>query len=379
MIIAIVSGTYPPLKCGVGDYVKNLARAVADLGTEVHVVTSRSVASRPFTDGIRVAVWPEVRSWTWLSMIRVIRRISRIRPDAVLMEYPTLVYGKRTGINILPLLLRLRFPGLRQVTTLHEFEQYGILGRLRLASNILLANAVTVTTPLEKNTVLGMYPIRSSRIRVIPVGSNVPTTGTRAEGRRMFRRLGIRNGEKAALFFGWIGPGKGLPVLLESMRILKDKGERIRLVVVGPFQPTRDRFHAMLGKMHRELKLGRTALWAGYRQVGDISSMLKACDVCVLPFDRGVRMNRGSFVAAVMNGTRIVTTRGRTSVAEGRGVRAVSIPPRPGRLAASIMESIRGKYAIPCQDRRAFLISWSSIGKSILTGFLKSGDRGQGE
>ncbi|MBU0702261.1 MAG: glycogen/starch synthase [Chloroflexi bacterium] len=42
MRIGLISGEYPPDQGGVGDFTRELARALADIGHEIHVIATQS-------------------------------------------------------------------------------------------------------------------------------------------------------------------------------------------------------------------------------------------------------------------------------------------------------------------------------------------------
>jgi len=339
----MVTGTWPPLKCGVGDNVRRLCDALARLGMKLEVITSTG-AARTAPRGIRVH--PIVRGWTVRAMGAVAGRIAAADCDLVHLQYPTVAYGKRLGINWLPVLLRRRLSRLPVVTQLHEFALFGRAGQWRLAPNILLARRVCVTSGVERDTVVRRYPSVRGRIRVIPIGTSIGVTGTAAAGRRLLRRFGVGPGEQSLVYFGWAGPGKGLPILLDAMGRLRGAKVPVRLVAVAALVPSRDALHARLAAQTRSLGIGDAVRWTGYLPARDVSSLLLAARACVLPFDDGLKLNRSSFIAPLEHGVPVVTTHGPgerevagaavtfcdpDGASVARAVRAVLARPRPRR------------------------------------------------
>jgi glycosyltransferase involved in cell wall biosynthesis len=350
MKIAIVSGSFPPIRCGVGDYVERFTRALAGQGATVHVITSRGAKQRLAGKG--VTIWPDVKDWGVRGMVPIRDRLARLAPDVVHMQYPTVVYGKRLGINALPWLVKRRWPRLPLVTTLHEFAQYSRLGQWRLAPNIRLADAVVVTTREERDAVVARYPSARRRVSVNPIGSNIPVAGSSAAGHALLKKLGVEPGDRLLAYFGWVGPGKGVLPLIEATRRLWNAGWRVRLVGITAFRPRADAFHREVELRAKELEIQGRITWTGFLPERQVSDVLLACEACVLPFDDGLRLNRGSFLAALQHGVPLVTTHGPATklLAPRAGRRLVTCDPDAAAIATATAGLLRRPVA---RDRHA--------------------------
>ncbi len=69
MKIGLVTGEYPPLTGGVGDYTHELARALAALGVETHVLTDVRCAAGPAEAGVRCH--PVITRWSFPALWRI--------------------------------------------------------------------------------------------------------------------------------------------------------------------------------------------------------------------------------------------------------------------------------------------------------------------
>src|SRR6266513_2376134 len=68
MRVGLVTGEYPPMQGGVGDFTRQLGQALAGLGVETHVITSRRAASAG-TAGL--TLHPVINHWSFLALWRL--------------------------------------------------------------------------------------------------------------------------------------------------------------------------------------------------------------------------------------------------------------------------------------------------------------------
>src|ERR1700722_2066745 len=118
MRILLVSGSLPPMLCGVGDYTYQLATELGARGDlQVAVLTSR--AARNAEPRGNFQLFAVVERWRLSELGRIFRILKEWRPDIVHVQTPTQGYGSSWVPRILPLLCRLA--GLRVVQTWHEY------------------------------------------------------------------------------------------------------------------------------------------------------------------------------------------------------------------------------------------------------------------
>src|ERR1700733_10933458 len=103
MRILLISGSLPPMKCGVGDYTASLARALGRCkNTSVAVLTD--VAAPPVPPDLEFEVFPIADGWRMLDVFLIASTARRWRPDIVHVQYPTQGYGRRFLPWLLPTL-----------------------------------------------------------------------------------------------------------------------------------------------------------------------------------------------------------------------------------------------------------------------------------
>jgi len=123
------------------------------------------------------------------------------------------------------------------------------------------------------------------------------------------------------LFVGRLAAVKGLPILLESLRSLKQSMPDIALTVVGDGE---DR--AMLEAQSAQMGLAEQVQFVGYKSQAEVRQYLQATDVFVLPsFAEGVPV---VLMEALMSGVPVVATQiaGISELVED-GVNGFLVPP----------------------------------------------------
>ena len=147
MRVLLVTGSFPPMRCGVGDYTYNLAEALAvDPGIHVGVLTSISGGATGKSAGIEI--FPVTKNWSLSEVVKVIKIILHWSPDIVHVQYPTQGYDNGLLPWVLPMISFLM--GKKVVQTWHEGYSRRNAPKLFLKS-IVPGGLVFVRTQYEKN------------------------------------------------------------------------------------------------------------------------------------------------------------------------------------------------------------------------------------
>ena len=328
MKVCMVSGTYPFIRGGIADYTRLLCRSLVRLGCDVSVVTSaRPEISTDLDSELRVMrVIPE---WGASSLVRLYRVIQYLQPDIVHFQYNPGNYGRRGGVCFAPWLSRLT-TCCTIVFTFHDLQVPTFLPKitnrvrkvLAIALPILASHRAIVTNEKDLNELRRLFPRLSTKVSVIPIGSNIKVLETPRETARhkAHRKLGLSNTELAIGFFGGWGRDKNFDVVfraLEKVKCTKNAPD-FRLVMIGgeglPAGGELERQRILeLARIHG---LESHLLWTGFCSPDECSEYLLAMDLCVLPYAEGVSTRRGSFLAAMVHGLPVITT-ARGSLPEG--------------------------------------------------------------
>ena len=158
------------------------------------------------------------------------------------------------------------------------------LNRLTLRIQYRLTHHLFVHTEKMKKELMDGYGVPVMRITVIPYGINnaVPNTNLSPRDARM--RLGIRDDEKAILFFGHIAPYKGLEYLVTAFQQLLALHDEYRLIIAGGPKNCEKYWQAIYDSIRDEVRKGHIQLRADSIPDEEIEVYFKAADVLVLPY-----------------------------------------------------------------------------------------------
>lgn len=195
MRVLFLTGEYPVMQGGMGDYTRRLAQALGQLGADVHVLTHTGAGEdhlRSADGAYEPTVYPILSNTRWNLWGQTRRLVEQIRPNVLHIQYQTAAYGLHPAVNYLPWRLRRDAGHPAVFTTFHDVRvpyMFPKAGRLRWRAVVDLArfsDAAVVTNPADWGELAAADPRLAAQLRPIPIASNiipaVPATST-APGR----------------------------------------------------------------------------------------------------------------------------------------------------------------------------------------------------
>lgn len=311
--ICMISGDYPPCRGGVADYTKCLYdELVKNLGNEnIYLVTSLENDKNNTDEKNVLKVIPQ---WNFRGIIKLFKLIKKIKPDIVHIQYPTLNYEYDLAINFFPAILRLFQPKIKIISTLHEFSNRSLPGKLRLSINILFSHkAIVVSKTYQEDILKFLWPFiifLKNKIIYIPDGANIlPPEEDKIDHKKINeikKKIKSTNSDFIICLFGKIRPGKGIEFLLNTLNsLIKDGHLNFKLLFIGQSE----------GNIYKKIKeiiytkhLEEYICFTNYCAPIEVSYYFLASDVCILPFEDGISTKRGSFMAALFHKLPIIST-----------------------------------------------------------------------
>ena len=314
MKIGLITGEYPPMQGGVGDFSRELARALVKQGHEVHVITGVGTDE----DEPGVCVHRVVKSWgltCWRSIAAVARQEQL---DVLNIQYEPAAYAMRVGVNFLPSRTVRRLIKAPIVTTYHDllmpylFPKAGPL-RWKVVEYLGRRSDAVIVTNEEDRARLSSLQFPASNLHLVPIGSNIqPGQAGVFDVADERDRWGVRRDEFTIGYFGFLNLSKGGETLMQAVRLLLDRRLPVRLILVGgrtgTSDPTNAAYAAQVDALMDVLELRAHVSATGYLDPIGASRALSACDVMALPYVDGASVRRGSLMAAIAHGRAIVTT-----------------------------------------------------------------------
>lgn len=184
-----------------------------------------------------------------------------------------------------------RFLGRRIVFTAHNVNAGKRDGcdsawnRFTLGIQYRLVSHLFVHTERMKRELLEDFGVPESKVSVIPFGINNTTPITDLTSSEARRRLGLRDGQKVALFFGQIAPYKGLEYLVAALPDIIRETPDFRLIIAGKVKKGNEAYWSEVERKLADPSI-RPHIVCRIEHIpdGDVELYFKAADVLVIPY-----------------------------------------------------------------------------------------------
>lgn len=372
--VVVISGSYPPIKDGVGDGVHRVVKLMTKDADISRILLITSLDARVEETMVQSM---QVRRWTLGTIIKILKKIKPFHPDIVHIVYPTVKYGRHVAINLLPMLLRLLIRQTRILLMLHEYLTYTWKGKARILLMSTFSHGIIFTDPrnrlalqrwCQKNKVFAEVVAPPQ----IPVDRAANTPAMKPDNTKAECTFG---------YWGFVRPGKGIETLLEAVALIKekDKNPHIRVKLICELIDSNP-YHKKLKNLIHRLGLESFVTVTGHKPPEQVVTELQSVDICVLPYEDGVSTRRGTFSAAMALGLPVITTipdgENATSLMLEHGKNVYLIPPKdPNALAKAMLELAKDKYLRQLIGRNAKQwsrkFSWDKVYQTIKGMYLQ--------
>ena len=299
-----VLGNFPPRRCGIATFTRDVVSGLAAQGCALTVVAMREPAAH-VVYGERVDRTIDASSFE--DHIATGRAIAASGAHALLVQHEYGIFGGPSGAWLLDLLDEVSIP---VTVTMHTVlarpndEQTHVLRGL--ASR---AARIVVMADLGRKILLsqGFAP---ERVVVVPHGA---PDRPLADPAALRERLGWEAAPTIATF-GLLSPGKGIETVIDALPALRAEVPDVRYALIGATHP---HLVAKEGERYREALLQRAhergvadSFFCVPRYVEDVEllDMLAAADVYVTPYGNPEQITSGTLAYAQALGRPIVST-----------------------------------------------------------------------
>jgi len=289
--VVMLCGSRPPEPCGVGDYADRLARALNELG-EYECVLAPDPTKNGLSSEARFSIF---------NASKLAGQLIDKAPDVIHIQYPTVGYGKTLGVPSLPGALRKLGYAKPIVSTIHEYSHAHFLRKMAIGPLVRESDRIITPSHQERDALKkGFNKLKKEPPTVIPVGPVLPD-GFRLESMP-------DDISRNPAYYGFINKSKGFEVVLDALKLLKEKGDDITLKVIGHFDPENDKLHARLKNRIEELSIEGMLNFTGHLPLNDVFHHLARARFLIFPFPDGFSYRRSSLISALPLGRPILTT-----------------------------------------------------------------------
>jgi glycosyltransferase involved in cell wall biosynthesis len=298
--LMLVSGSVPPMRCGVGDYTAALARSLAESGRcQVAVLTSR-IEGPARAPGVEVL--PLIDRWRTAGLARALGIVRAWQPEVLHVQYPSQGYD---GALALLLGTAARWLlGVRLVLTLHEPMDWD-LQVPAMAALIRSASALIAVRPNLRDL---LHPWRGwmvagKRLLVVPNATPLPRLVPTAERVRAVRERFGAGARALVAYFGYVHPGRAVHRLFE----IADPRRHCLVIMGGAFDSSTAYFADVSVRAQADDWRGSCTV-TGFVPAAEAAEILACADAVVMPFELGGGSWNTSLLGARNQGTFVLTT-----------------------------------------------------------------------
>lgn len=304
--LLVITGSYPPIRCGVGDYTNVLVHNLAKYIERIDVLTSCSARTE---DDNNIIVLPKTKKWRGISLLKEVYSIlSKNSYDVINIQYPTSEYSRSIVNYLLPMLLRLF--GKKIAFTMHEYSDSGVLYKICRIPAILFSNTIIVVDDNTYEELCKQYFFVKKKIVRIHIGSNIPISSDDIDVSQNIRNQILKKtkGKKIISYFGFVTGNKKLELILESLYLLKQKNQLSSVfLIIGELDKRNQTANKVIDLIDK-YDLCDDVVVSGYVDSEKVGYYFQASDAAMLLFENGVSMRNGSFLAAQQEGISVFTT-----------------------------------------------------------------------
>lgn len=350
MKICFIVGSFPYVKCGIGDYTYKLSEELARQGHEVHVITSETASIQSNV----IHIHNIMKDWSFKERKKIIEILKKINPYVVNIQYPTKEYNGSYMVGFLPAIIKKKIK-CKVIITRHEYECPNFVRKLKYYLNFKKADKIIVAEEEFIDKIKKDF--KWANIKYIPISSNIPRSKiTDDRKKELLKKYNLENMQIIS-YFGFANKLKGIEYLLKCI----PKLDNVKLLFINELNEN-DEYQKTLLDLIEELKIKDKVVITGFfDKEEDIADMLSISNLCVLPFINGVQTRNGSFLAAYNQEIPVITTSNKLEDENG----IYYVPPK---TEEELFEKIKEVLENPKEFKREIL-DWATVAKNYIDTF----------
>lgn len=366
----VIIGPAWPLRGGLATFDQRLAKQFSDEQMDCSIYSfslqypsflfpgTTQYSSDPEPEDLKI--FTVINSVNPLNWISVGNRLKKLRPDLIVVRYWLPFMGPALG-TILKRIRKNRHTKIIAITDNvipHEKRP----GDKTFTKYFLSACDAFITMSEKVLNDLRLVEATKPATQVLhPLYDNFGSAISKSEARK---KLELPQDEKIVLFFGFIRKYKGLDILLEAMKIVKEKAPSIKLMIAGEFYEDEKPYLEIIDKHNlRDSLILRTEFVSD----NDVKYFLCAADAVIQPYRNATQSGVTPLAYHFEKPMVVTNVGGLPNLVPDNKVGLVAEPD-----AASIAESIMRfyelgeNYFIPHLRTEKEKYSWNKMTEAIL-------------
>jgi glycosyltransferase involved in cell wall biosynthesis len=313
--------TYPPRKCGIGVFTKDLVDAMdlySDSVSSTVIAVNENSASHSYDERVN---W-QIRHDDEEDYLKVAEEVNSSDIDVVNIQHEFGIFGGEWGNHVLSFLEALRKP---VVTTLHTLQpDLAPKGQRVLKEILSRSNAIVVMNNIAIG-LLAQLGTSFEKINVIPHGCpNIPFVSSNG----VKPSIGLKD-RTVLCTFGLISRGKGIEYAIQALPSVVAKHPEVIYLIIGETHPMvkrveGEKYRRMLFEQVKELGLkNHVAFQNRFLSKMELIRYLQATDIYITPYPGANQISSGTLINALAAGRAVISTpylHAKEVLNNGRGV-----------------------------------------------------------
>jgi hypothetical protein len=301
-MIAFFSGSFPPLKDGIGDYGLKLVNALskhAENAENLDVYVYKINFS--YTDKTNVKFFNLLR-FNIIDLIYIAYKLSKY--TKVIFQFPTGAFKRNFLFDFLPALYRffsiILFTNSKGGIILHEYSFKSKKSRFRLLLSCCFIKNIIVVEPKYITDLCKIPFFKKKKYTYIPVPSNISIIDSTFEEIESFIcKNNIAN--KSVGYFGVVREGKGLELIIETMKEFGD----IHFYIAGRANSV---YKLKLLDLINRYSLHNRVSFLGDLNEKELNVFVDSIPIFLQLYPEGLTARRGSFIFVAIKNKYLITT-----------------------------------------------------------------------
>jgi len=303
--ILLVSGSYPNIFCGVGDYIRKLAKKLLFSNFDVSVLTSADAVIQR-----NEYIYPIIKKWGFFGLVKALFFVKKIRPELINLHIPTIRYRATFSImGFFPILAKIFFKDIPVVVTIHDFSISKPHFKIFFLPLLITPEKIIITNNSDERDIVKRFPFVKNKIKKIYIAPSVELEDwDKNKEKEFLKRVNYKEKDLFISTFGLIKPDRYLEVIIKAFYELANKNDALKLLVIGGVPKAQyKQYLKSLTDLCYNLKLENKVFWLGFCDSGEVSFYLSKSLLSILLYERGASFRRSSLINCMLRDVPVVT------------------------------------------------------------------------